>query len=173
MNTATRLIKKAVEFRDWLAGCGAQVLEPTNEWELVRFKAGAQTSIIYRNKIGGIRFCGVAEEAWRAFQSGSAWRAAPPTRRRRMSPMIRALRTRDGNLCFYCQRTVSADNESVEHLVSVTHGGPNHISNLFLTHKGCNSSAGHLSAPEKIKIHVRAVNELDTARKAEPEETVE
>lgn len=76
-----------------------------------------------------------------------------------MTPMIRALRTRDGDLCFFCQRTVSQDNESAEHLVPVTHGGPNHISNLFLAHKGCNGQAGHLSAPEKIRIHVRAVIE--------------
>lgn len=83
MNTATRIVKKAIEFRDWLSGCGAQVLEPTNEWELVRFKAGSETSIIYRNKVGGVRFCGVAENAWKAFQTGAPWRAAPATRRKR------------------------------------------------------------------------------------------
>lgn len=160
MNTATRITAKLPTFRDWLSGCGAQVLEPTNEWEIVRFKAGDETSIIYRNKVGGVRYTGQAERAWRAFSNGLSWRAKPPTcRRKRMTPMVRTIRRRDGDLCFYCQCPVGEDNESVEHLVSVTHGGPNHISNLFLAHKGCNSQAGHLSAPEKIRMHVSAIIE--------------
>lgn len=160
MNTALRITKKVADFRDWLSGCGAQVLEPTNEWELVRFKTGDETSIIYRNKVGGVRYCGSAEIAWKSFSSGATWRAkAPTSRRKRMSPMIRSLRVRDGDLCFYCQKITSEDNQSVEHLVAITHGGPNHISNLFLAHKGCNAAAGHLSAPEKIRMHVMAVIE--------------
>jgi hypothetical protein len=157
MNTATGILKKATAFRDWLSGAGAQVLEPTNEWELIRFKAGATTSIIYRNKVGGVTYSGAAKEAWDAFKSGAPWRAIRPTTRRGMSPVIRTIRERDGDLCFYCQRTVGPDNESVEHLVSITHQGPNHISNLFLAHKGCNARAGHMSAPEKIRLHVQAV----------------
>lgn len=168
MNTATRMLAKMTAFRDWLSGCGAQVLEPTNDWELVRFKAGDETSIIYRNKVGGVRYTGLAEPAWRAFSRGLAWRAKPPTiRKKRMSPMVRTIRARDGDLCFYCQRQVGADSESVEHLVAVTHGGPNHISNLFLAHKDCNAQAGHLSAPEKIRLHVQAVVSMATT-KSEP-----
>lgn len=156
MITETRITKKVKEFRTWLSGCGAQVLEPTSEWEIVRFKAGNETCVIYRNKIGRVTFSGVAEMAWDAFSTSTAWRAAPATRRRKVSPQIAALRKRDGNLCFFCLGVVSEETESVEHLVSVTHGGPNHISNLFLAHKSCNAKAGHLSAPEKIQIHVKA-----------------
>lgn len=173
VTTATRISAKLPSFRDWLAASGAQVLEPTNEWEIVRFKAGQETSIIYRNKSGAVRYCGAAEDAWKAFSNGSAWRATPPTRRKRMTPMVRALRTRDGDLCFFCQRPVSEDNESAEHLVAVTHGGPNHISNMFLAHKGCNAQAGHLSAPEKIKIHVRAVIERNKRLEDERYERLE
>jgi hypothetical protein len=159
LNTAFRITKRAKEFGDWLSGVGAQVLEPTNEWEVLRFKAGSTTSIIYRNKVGGVTYSGLAKEAWEAFCSGKAWRAAPATKRKPMKPIIAALRKRDGDLCFYCCKEVGRENESAEHLVSITHGGPNHISNLFLTHRTCNARAGHLSAPEKIKQHVYAVIE--------------
>jgi hypothetical protein len=159
LNTAFRITKRAKEFGDWLSGVGAQVLEPTNEWEVLRFKAGSTTSIIYRHKVGGVTYSGLAKEAWEAFCSGKAWRAAPATKRKPMKPIIAALRKRDGDLCFYCCKEVGRENESAEHLVSITHGGPNHISNLFLTHRTCNARAGHLSAPEKIKQHVYAVIE--------------
>lgn len=168
-NTAHRIASKAKAFGAWLSGCGAEVLEPTNEWEVVRFKSGDSTSIIYRNKVGGVRYTGDSELAWKAFSNGNAWRAKPPTSRRKsMSPMLRTIRKRDGDLCFFCQRPVSVENQSSEHLVPVTHGGPNHISNLFLAHKSCNASAGHLSAPEKIKIHVAAVLERNAILSKEP-----
>jgi hypothetical protein len=156
MASATQIRKKIPEFRAWLSSCGAQVLEPTSEWELVRFKAGNETCVIYRNKSERATFSGVSEAAWKAFSSGAAWRAAPATRRKKASPVTAAIRKRDGDLCFFCQQFVKAEDESVEHLVSITHGGPNHISNLFLTHKLCNARAGHLSAPEKIRVHVSA-----------------
>lgn len=167
MNTATRILSKSIEFRSWLSGCGAEVLEPTNEWELIRFKSEGATSVIYRNSVGGVTYTGKAEEAYKAFKEGKPWRAKAPTRRKKMSPKIRTVRQRDGDLCFYCQKFVSEDNESAEHLVSVTHGGPMHISNIFLAHKGCNARAGHLSAPEKIKVHVQAVIERNNKLREE------
>lgn len=157
MNAAMRIKMKANEFGDWLSSVGAQVLEPTNAYEVMRFKAGDITSVIYRNKVGGVTHSGVSKEAWEAFNTGKSWRAAPATRRKRMTPNIRTLRARDGDLCFFCQKVVGQDNESVEHLVSITHGGTNHISNLLLAHKTCNAKAGNLSAMEKIKIHTHAV----------------
>jgi hypothetical protein len=51
---------------------------------------------------------------------------------------------------------VDVEDESEEHLVSITHGGPQHISNKFLAHRVCNAKAGHMSAPEKIQLHVEA-----------------
>lgn len=157
MNSAHRLRTKLTAFKDWLSGCGAEVLEPTNEWEVVRFKSPECTSVIYTNKVGGLRFVGQAEEALKAFSESCPWRAAEATRRRKkLTPEMRTIRERDGDLCFFCQEHVSQDNESIEHLVALTHGGPQHISNKFLAHKKCNGDARHLSAPEKIKIHTDA-----------------
>jgi 5-methylcytosine-specific restriction endonuclease McrA len=41
---------------------------------------------------------------------------------------------------------------TIEHLVPVAHGGPNHLSNCFLAHKRCNAAAGTLSAAEKVRL---------------------
>lgn len=157
LNAAHRLRTKLVEFRAWLSGCGAQVMEPTNEWELVRFKTGKVTCVIYTNKSGGLRFSGPdAETAYKAWKEAKPWRAAPAVNRKSGTPLAQAIRARDGDNCFFCLKFVSPDNQSIEHLVPVTHRGPNHISNLFLAHKLCNQKAGHLSAVEKIRIHTGA-----------------
>jgi len=155
--TKTQITKQREQFRNWLAANGAEVLEPTSEWELVRFKAGSETGVIYSNKSGELTFTGPAGEAWKAFKGAHSWRAAPATKRRpKSSPRLQAIRARDGGHCFYCLKPVAVEDESEEHLVSVTHGGPNHISNIFLAHRICNAKAGNLSAPEKIQLHVEA-----------------
>jgi hypothetical protein len=155
--TKTQITKQREQFRNWLAANGAEVLEPTNEWELVRFRTGTGTGVIYSNKAGGTTFSGPADKAWNAFKSGGSWRATPKTKRQQKStPRIQAIRERDGGCCFFCLKPVSVEEESEEHLVPVTAGGPNHISNLFLAHRLCNQRAGHLSAPEKIRMHVEA-----------------
>jgi len=153
-----RQIEKQLEqFRNWLSANGAQVMEPTNEWEIVRFRAGDETGIIYSNAKGDATMTGPAGAAWKAFKGAHAWRAAPATRRKAKSPArIQAIRQRDGGHCFFCLLPVSVEDESEEHLVPITHQGPNHISNIVLAHRVCNAKAGHLSAPEKIRMHVEA-----------------
>lgn len=144
-------------FLAFLRANGAEVLAPTNEWEVVRFIAGDHTSVIYKTKQGTLTFTGVAFDAFSAFKCNGVWRAMPKTGRKKKSPpRMQAIRERDGGFCFFCLDPVSVEEESEEHLVAVTHGGPNHISNLFLAHRVCNARAGHLSAPEKISLHVAA-----------------
>jgi hypothetical protein len=153
---AHHITRKGKAFRDWLSANGAQVLEPTNEWELIRFKSDTGTSVVYKDKGDRLTFTGEAFKAWEALKSGQGWRAMPATKRKKSSTVIQSIRARDGNDCFYCLKPVSVEDESPEHLVSVTHGGPNHLSNLFLAHRDCNSRAGHLSALAKIRMHVEA-----------------
>lgn len=155
--TKKQVTSKLKLFRNWLAQNGAQVLEPTNEWELLRFKAGDETAVIYTNAKGGTTFTGPAGDAWEAFKGSHSWRAAPATKRRQKSgPVIQAIRARDGDLCLFCLELVAVEDETQEHLVPITAGGPDHIANKFLAHSKCNHDAGHLSAVEKIAIHVRA-----------------
>lgn len=155
----SRYAKKMKAFSEWLQARGAQVLKPTSEWELVRFKTGDGTSIVYTNTRGTLSFTGESGEAWQAFEQSKPWRGAEATKRQvgRGSVIARTLRQRDGDLCFFCRQEVAIEDESVEHLVPVTAGGPNHITNFFLAHRRCNAEVGHLSAPEKIRRHVTAI----------------
>lgn len=151
------LTVKKEKFLAFLTANGAELLTPTNEWEVVRFIAGGVTSVIYKTKTGQLTFTGESLVAFNAFKSAAQWRAMPRTGNKKKSPpRLQAIRERDGGYCFFCLKPVAVEHESEEHLVAMTHGGPNHISNLFLSHKICNSAAGHLSAADKIKIHVEA-----------------
>lgn len=145
--------KRSDKFRAWLSERGAQVLEPTNEWEVLRYKTDSGTSIIYTNKKGTLRFTGDSLVAWEAYRIGAPYRAGPVTPRiNKGSPVLQALRKRDGDKCFYCMQEVSEEDESIEHFVSRTHGGPDHIANMVLAHIPCNALAGALSVMEKIKM---------------------
>ncbi len=146
--------QKRQAFKDWLQAAGAELLEPTSEWEIVRFKSGADLGIVYRNKHETITPVGAAVRAYNAFIRGRRWRAMKATKRKSMGGIIPSIRKRDGDLCFYCNKFVDEYSASAEHLVAVTHGGPNHIANLVLAHKSCNEKAGHLSVAEKIKLRL-------------------
>lgn len=155
--TKSNVEKKLDTFKKFLGANGAELLENTNEYELIRFRAAGITGIIYFNKKNGVTFVGPAQKAWEAFKSASAWSSGAATIRNRKSTVtIRSIRKRDGDQCFFCLEYVSIADESEEHLVPITAGGPQHISNKFLAHKACNARAGHISAPEKIAIHVHA-----------------
>lgn len=149
------------KFKAWLVSRGAELLTTTNEWELVRFKSGPVASIIYTNKQGKLSYVGEANTAYKAYKLGESWRAMKPTIRKR-SVLISSLLERDGCLCFYCLEPTTDEDRTREHLVAITHGGPDHISNMVLAHKVCNEKASHLSVREKISIHVCAViSQLD------------
>lgn len=157
MTTIQKVGPRLEKLKVWLSERGAEVLVPTNEFEVLRFRTQKGVSVIYTKKNGAITFVGEAEVAWNAFMTAASWRANPATKRKPNSTELSAIRARDGDLCFYCQEHVDDSDASEEHLVSLTHGGPNHITNKFLAHRICNQRVGNLSAPEKIKVHVTAV----------------
>jgi len=150
----TNIHRQLDSLQKWLSANGAEVLTPTNEYEVLRFKAGGITSIVYRKGTGGITLTGQSLEAITAFFTAKSWRAAEPTKRRNVSPHINTVIKRDGDLCFACGWPVSDGDASIDHLVPITHQGPNHISNFVLMHVSCNQHCGHMSAAEKIKMHV-------------------
>jgi hypothetical protein len=152
----SRLVKKLPTVRDWLSAAGAEVLDTTNEYEVLRFRSNGQTSIIYRNAANRLTFTGEAQLALQAWLDARSWRANARTPRIKVSPEIKTLRARDGDLCFACWFRVSETEASVDHLVAATHGGPNHISNYVLMHQACNAACHHMSAAEKIRMHVEA-----------------
>ena len=146
---------KAFEAR--MVEAGGELLGPTNPYEVTRFRTRHGVGVIYTGKRG---------ETWNAeaiaardhldAHKGSLAPVAVKGRRKDTATVTRLLE-RDGDTCFFCRQPLDGD-VTVEHLVAIAHGGPNHISNLFLAHAGCNQKAGHLSAPEKVKIALEARN---------------
>jgi hypothetical protein len=138
-------------FKSWLAANGAEVLVPTNEYEVVRFRTAMGVSIIYRKGSGVQTFTGEAGAALDAFRKGKPYRLNPPTERKvKASVVRRTLLDRDGPSCFYC----GAEFYDAR-LATVAHGGPDHIANKALACADCNRQAGHLSLVEKIKLRDR------------------
>lgn len=144
------------EFKIWIAARGGEVLEPTNQWEVVRFRGEGKTSIIYTKKNGGVTFTGDASAAWNAFERRDdtfrLTKKAPRMSQAKREPIVRTLIERDGNRCFYCATSFDEVKPTKEHLVPRTAGGPDHLSNLFLSCEPCNQEVGHASAPEKIRF---------------------
>lgn len=142
-------------FDKWVSRMGGEMLAPTNSYETHRFKAGDTTCVVYKSIKRGFSFSSArCEEIWRAYSAGSDAPFHKPGRDwLRGEPMRRALIERDGGSCFYCTAEFTAENPpTIEHLVARIHKGPDHISNKFLACEPCNREAGHLSAPEKIRM---------------------
>ncbi|ACL58492.1 HNH endonuclease [Methylobacterium nodulans] len=147
-------------FRAWLTANGAEVLAPTNPYEVVRFRGSQGVSIIYRSDTKPIsRMTGQAAEALATFRRGEAMRFVPATGKTapaKIEPIVRALLERDGPTCFYCDAPFSETLPPTrEHLLSRTHSGPDHIANQALACQPCNLKAGHLSLVEKIRLRDR------------------
>lgn len=162
--------KRLSQFADWLRNNGAEILAPTNEFELIRFRAANGTHIAYRNKTGTtIAASGEGfMEAWRCHCGGQTWRAMPaqskPVIGKRRRTLVAALITRDGDECFYCGSALGEDI-TIEHLVGRTQGGPNHICNLALAHEACNKDGGSLSVVEKVRMREGRFAKRESAHK--------
>lgn len=147
-------------FKAWLSNNGAEVLAPTNPYEVVRFRGDQGVSIIYRSEARAIsKMTGQAAAALKSFRSGVPMRfvaATPRTQTWDKGPLVRTLLERDGPACFYCEEPFSDDLPPTrEHLLSRTHGGPDHVANQALACQPCNLKAGHLSLVEKIRLRDR------------------
>jgi hypothetical protein len=145
-------------FIKFLEARGAEIHVNTNQYELVRFKANGQVSVIYMRKNGHVTFYNGSQTAWDAFTGNTSWRGSVATKRSG-TPALRTLIERDKGLCFYCLNHVDFKDASEEHLLSCTNGGPDILANKVLAHRVCNDKAGHLPLFAKIKLHVNAVLE--------------
>lgn len=144
--------KQLNQFIGFLGSAGAEILSPTNPWEVLRFKANCEIGIVYKNKNDNLTFVGQAEEAREAFINKKSWSACKKLPRVKKSGVVTTLLSRDGNNCFYCGLQLEDGKETVEHLFSINQGGRNHIANLALAHFECNNEASHLSVVEKVKL---------------------
>lgn len=137
----------------WLSGRGAEVLATTNVWEVVRFKAGDKLHIIYKNGQGQLTMSVETRKALTAFVMNSSWSAGVSRGRgnSKRDVVVSTLLERDGDECFLCCQPLGEDI-TVEHLVAIVFGGPNHIANKVLMHSKCNLRLGHMPVIQKIKM---------------------
>ena len=169
--------RKTLEaFKEWLTARGAEVMAPTNEFELVRFKSGKDTLVIYTNgrksKITGNN--PIALKVLHSFEHNLPWRAPKISVRDKASRGIHdTIIERDGDECIFCAMPFTQDNPAtIEHMLAVIHGQGtglvNHIANKARAHRQCNEMAGHLSVAEKVMYAVNTRLAL-AAQRAEQE----
>lgn len=156
MTTRRSETEEIEQFKAFVSAHGGEVLVPTNPYELVRFRGNGVTSIIYAKQNGTRTFTGEANAAWAAWKGQRPYQIGHPTGRKsgkKLGPIDKAIEARDGAACFYCDQPFTDEAPRTrEHLVALVHQGPNHLSNMFHACLPCNREAGHLSAPEKIRL---------------------
>ena len=141
-------------FSEFLTVAGADLLPPTNEYELARFKTVNGVCVAYRNKKGAVSFSNDhARAAWEAFVADKKWLASAMHKRAPRQNVEAKLRKRDGDGCFFCDLPFTEEAPpTLEHLLSIAHGGNNHLSNLVLAHGECNLKADSMPVIEKVKL---------------------
>lgn len=145
---------KLEKFKTWLTKRGVVLLDPTNEWEVVRFKTDNGTSVIYTNKRDQLTFTGESEQAFNAWQKGRSWK--PVDRKRKSLRAKKAkIAARDGKKCFAHNAKMTFDELTIEHLLSFSHGGTDNMNNLALVCDPCNTELGNLPLTKKIEIILR------------------
>jgi hypothetical protein len=151
---------KTEAFKAWLEKEGAEVLAPTNQYEVVRFRARGGVHVVYWGK-RGLTFGPFAQECYEAFQRGQHFdMGLRGTQREGMAKFRHALFERDGRGCFYCLNLMTDEDASVEHLVARHKGGPNHMDNLALAHRTCNAKVGNLPLVKKLAVREAAIAAL-------------
>jgi hypothetical protein len=155
-------------FKNWLREHGCEIQEPSNEYELVRFRSAIGVGVLYTGKRGlscNVPFVVDAVQLFLARQQWEAGKIAP--KKRSPSPKRKKeLLARDGDTCFYCGLLLESDITE-EHLVSVSQGGYNRLDNIVLAHFECNRLAGHMSLVQKIHLRDKMRHQLLTTNEEE------
>lgn len=138
-------------FKKWLIQRGAEILPPTNEYELLRFK-GKEVGVVYTTGKTSNNYTNKAIVAWR---TNKRWVGKPYKTGRKPSYRKEkiAIQKRDGSNCFYCNNPLE-DDITLEHLISLVQGGKNTLGNMVLAHYKCNQEAGNLTVVEKVNLAI-------------------
>ncbi|QCG95017.1 HNH endonuclease [Azospirillum sp. TSA2s] len=159
--TLSKFLKDWPKFKAWLLERGSEIRPTPNAYEVARFTTPEGVGIVYRNGSNALTsWVGGADTAWAAWKDGIAWTVGDRAKRQggKRAQRIRALTERDGCACWFCGEALGNDI-TLEHLVAVAHGGPDHLSNLVLAHQACNQRADHLSVAEKVRLREVMHNE--------------
>lgn len=171
--TTVGLFNKS-EFVKFLKKNGAVILKPTNEWEVLRYKAINQSSdtispklmthIIYTKNDSRLTWCGWSDKHYIDFLRGRelGFKSAPSPKQkidkikkktRSKSASVRArLLARDGDLCWFCGKAMPETDQTREHLIPQCVGGSDSLENLVLTHQKCNLKLADKPVPQKIEM---------------------
>lgn len=143
--------KEMERFRAWLTSQGAEIHQPTNEYEFIRFRCRFGVGVVYRKSNGNFSYSSPwVSEAFATMMGDKPWSGkGKPGKRKGGSTRKRQLFDRDGDDCFYCGKPMGADM-TIEHLLSINHGGPDRFENTVLAHQQCNLRAGSLPIIDKI-----------------------
>lgn len=144
-------MEKFNNFKKWLTKRGAVVLDPTNPYEVVRFRSVNGVSVIYRRNTGVLTFTGEGEEAWKAYKANKTWKAVD-RKRANLKNKKAKLANRDGKMCFCCTNRLGFDKLTIEHLLSFSHGGTDNDNNLCLLCEGCQKLLGNAPVTKKISL---------------------
>lgn len=143
----------AAAFQGWAEGQGGVVEPCTNEYELARIRHADGVLVIYQGKRGLSFSDSVARSAWGAFRKGKGFPLTKRHKRTKTEATIERLKGRDGDCCWFCTVDFSPETPpTLEHLLSISHGGNNTIQNLVLACEPCNKAAGNLSIAEKVSL---------------------
>lgn len=138
-------------FKKWLINRGAEILPPTNEYEVLRFK-GKEVGVVYTTGKTSNSYTNKAIVAWR---TNKRWSGKPfkVGRKKTYTKEKIAIQKRDGCNCFYCGKPLG-DDITLEHLISLVQGGKNTLGNMVLAHEKCNQEAGNLTVIEKVNLAI-------------------
>lgn len=150
-----------------LRAAGAEVLEPSSVWEVLRFRCSTGVGVVYRNRNQKLTANEQAEAAFAILEEGGGSLCAQPiapkrSESKRRQHQLQTVMNRDGPSCFYCTTPLEigasvghSRHPTREHLVPTNQGGPDNVANIFASCAPCNREAGHMSAPEKIAMRDR------------------
>ena len=158
--------KELLKFQNWLENQGAEILPTTNQYEAIRFK-GRETGVLYKSgKVSGK----YASEAVYAYQKNLKWTGAPVKTKRKIYIKEKGhILDRDGDCCFYCGKPLEGDI-TLEHLIPLSAGGKNTLSNMVLAHEECNQRVGNWNIHKKVEY---AINQRQHKKIVELSEQVE
>lgn len=145
--------KALADFAARITAAGGEILGTTNPYELLRFRTSLGVGVIYTGKRGEKWNLGALAVRDHLDAGKGSLSPVPIQGRCTGKDTVNALLKRDGDACFFCGAALDSDI-TVEHLVPVSHGGPNHVSNLLLAHARCNQRAGHMSGVEKVAMAI-------------------
>lgn len=140
------------KFIKWLENYGCEILPPSNEYEAVRWR-GKKVGIFYTSGKCNSEY---ARKARKHYKSNLSWDGGPVSTGRKKTYLKEkeALLERDGDCCFFCGEKLG-DDITIEHLIALSRGGQNYLSNMVLAHSECNNKVGNMSISDKFKYALK------------------